>query len=224
MPTYFYAVDGEDTGKVIYDSWTEAKPHCVGVKGVRYKKFVTKTDAAEWLGIELPTNMDTDTTVTTLDIYTDGACSKNGGDGANAGIGVYFGDGDPRNVSAILPPHEKQTNNRAELTAIETAIDIVLDTEPLPPSVNIFTDSTYSHKALTEWVHGWVKKRWMTSKGTPVENRDVIERTYEKLQELESYGCDVQFYHVKAHSGVYGNEQADWLATQAQKVAKKGVR
>ena len=49
-------------------------------------------------------------------IYTDGACSKNGYAGACAGIGVYFGPNDPRNISKKVIG--KQTNNTAELSAI----------------------------------------------------------------------------------------------------------
>jgi len=68
-------------------------------------------------------------------VYTDGACSKNGRRGAKvdsslsptlccgvnecslqAGYGIYWGEGDSRNVSAPLTKGE-QTNNRAEYTA-----------------------------------------------------------------------------------------------------------
>lgn len=48
-------------------------------------------------------------------VYTDGACEGNGQIGSEAGVGVYFGDNDPRNVSEPLEG-EKQTNQRAELT------------------------------------------------------------------------------------------------------------
>jgi len=46
-------------------------------------------------------------------IYTDGACPNNGKDGARAGIGVWFGRNDPRNISERCPGD--QTNNRAEM-------------------------------------------------------------------------------------------------------------
>ena len=38
----------------------------------------------------------------TFVIYTDGACSNNGKVYARAGIGVYFGENDPRNVSSFF--------------------------------------------------------------------------------------------------------------------------
>lgn len=39
-----------------------------------------------------------------LEIYTDGSTLANGQNGAVAGVGVFFGDGDPRLVSALSLP------------------------------------------------------------------------------------------------------------------------
>lgn len=50
-----------------------------------------------------------------LVVWTDGACQGNGRDGAVAGVGVWFGEDDPRNISEKL--EGKQTNQRAELMA-----------------------------------------------------------------------------------------------------------
>ncbi|KAI6112446.1 ribonuclease H-like domain-containing protein [Pisolithus croceorrhizus] len=46
-------------------------------------------------------------------VYCDGACKGNGGSGPKAGIGVWWGHNDPRNLSERCPGD--QTNNRAEL-------------------------------------------------------------------------------------------------------------
>ena len=59
----------------------------------------------------------------TVNIYTDGACSNNGQRGAKAGLGVYFGENDPRNCSERI--EGKQTNNTAELKAIIKAAEIL---------------------------------------------------------------------------------------------------
>lgn len=50
-----------------------------------------------------------------LHVWTDGACAGNGQIGSKAGVGVYFGPQDPRNVSRPLDG-ERQTNQRAEMT------------------------------------------------------------------------------------------------------------
>ena len=49
-------------------------------------------------------------------VYTDGACSNNGKPNAKAGLGVFFGEGDSRNLSKRV--EGRQTNNVAELSAI----------------------------------------------------------------------------------------------------------
>lgn len=48
-------------------------------------------------------------------VYTDGSSRGNGQQGCQAGLGVFFGVNDPRNVSERLAG-EPQTNQRAELT------------------------------------------------------------------------------------------------------------
>ena len=61
---------------------------------------------------EKPITINPDTIV----VYTDGACSNNGKPNAIAGIGVYFSQNDPRNVSRRIVG--KQSNNTSELSAI----------------------------------------------------------------------------------------------------------
>ena len=58
-----------------------------------------------------------------INVFTDGACSNNGKQNAKAGIGVFFEENDPRNVSRRVDG--KQTNNTAELTAILVVFDIL---------------------------------------------------------------------------------------------------
>lgn len=59
----------------------------------------------------------------TVRVYTDGACSENGKHGATGGIGVFFGPGDPRNISEPLAG-DYPTNNRAEITAVLRALEV----------------------------------------------------------------------------------------------------
>lgn len=58
-------------------------------------------------------------------IYTDGACSNNGRSGAKAGLGVWWGHDDPRNVSEPLAG--RATNNRAEILAAVRGINQAAD-------------------------------------------------------------------------------------------------
>ncbi|KAI8906010.1 ribonuclease H-like domain-containing protein, partial [Gorgonomyces haynaldii] len=140
-----------------------------------------------------------------LVVYTDGACSSNGTSSAKAGIGVYFGPDDPRNVSCPLPDVQGQhpTNNRAELYAVIKAMETVEE------KCIIYTDSQYTVKGLTEWMPGWKKRGWTKADGKAVLNVDLWKRLdtiYDKHKH--------QIVHVKGHVGNHGNEMADRLAVQ----------
>jgi ribonuclease HI len=82
--------------------------------------------------------MSSNLSSSTISVFTDGACPSNGQKNAIAGVGVWFGNEDPRNISERLPPGP-QTNNRAELWAVIRAL------QSIPPNerVEIYTDSTY---------------------------------------------------------------------------------
>jgi ribonuclease HI len=132
-------------------------------------------------------------------VFTDGSCRGNGTRYANGGIGVYFSENDSRNISEKL--NGKQTNNRAELTAIKRCLEVTIG--PL----KICTDSMYVQKGITSWIKKWELNGWKTSKCRDVENKDL----WQSLQELIK-NRDIEFVYVKAHSGIKGNEEADLLA------------
>ncbi|TFK46597.1 ribonuclease H-like protein [Heliocybe sulcata] len=140
-------------------------------------------------------------------VYTDGACRSNGQVGALAGIGVWWGYNDPRNLSERCPGD--QTNNRAELIAIARA----LETAPPPPTpLLIKTDSQYSLKCFHEWLPKWLANNWRVSTGPgPVRNKPLIQYLAALLDARARAG-KVRLRYVKGHSGFEGNEGADALA------------
>lgn len=151
-------------------------------------------------------------------VYTDGCSRGNGKSGATGGIGVYYGTGDKRNVSEPLHG-ERQTNQRAELTAAIRAIDnAISDAKPgkTAKGLDIHTDSEYASKSLTEWGDKWEKNDY-TRNGKPISNLDLVKEGREKINEYNAiYGSKngVKFTHVRGHTGVEGNENADRLANQ----------
>ncbi|KAF9572475.1 hypothetical protein EC968_009861 [Mortierella alpina] len=141
----------------------------------------------------------------TMIIYTDGSSLGNGKMGSQAGLGVFFGVNDPRNVSERLGG-EPQTNQRAELMAVYRALQVCgSDTAP----VEIRTDSMYTVNIVTKWAEGWIKNNWRRSDGEKVMNRDIIEPLIAKIK---SRPGPIKWVHVKAHVGTFGNEMADKLA------------
>ena len=86
--------------------------------------------------------------------YTDGACRGNPGPG---GWGVLL-----RSAGAskeLFGGELQTTNNRMELTAAIVALESLLK----PCEVELFTDSQYVLKGMTEWLPGW-KARVMDGK------------------------------------------------------------
>ncbi|KAG8945980.1 hypothetical protein FRC04_012098 [Tulasnella sp. 424] len=136
--------------------------------------------------------------------YTDGACRGNGAVGAVAGIGVWYGDNDPRNVSERCPG--TQTNNRAELIAIIRCLET--DLEP-DQGLQIKSDSKYAMDCVTKWMPGWERNGWRTKDKKDVSNKAVIQHLARLLDERPG---PVRFEYVKGHSGEKGNDGADELA------------
>lgn len=148
----------------------------------------------------------------TIDVYTDGASQNNQFKSkAKAGVGVWFGYDDKRNVSERL--QGQQTNNRAELTAIIRAIETFNNPTKTTKTtnqkvLNIITDSQYCKNGIEKWIQNWKKNGWKTAKRKPVKNQDL----WKQLDQLRTQ--NIVFSWVKAHSGIEGNEQADQLAVQ----------
>ncbi|XP_014271766.1 ribonuclease H1 [Halyomorpha halys] len=137
-------------------------------------------------------------------VYTDGACSQNGKTGAKAGIGVWFNDDHPLNVSA--PVQGPATNNNAEIQAARVAI-----TQAGLAGVrklSIKTDSKFVINCITQWIHKWKKNDWKLATGGPVKNKDELIKLDNAIQDIEV----VEWIYVKGHRGIRGNEMADKLA------------
>jgi ribonuclease HI len=111
----------------------------------------------------------------------------------------------------------RQTNQRAELTAILRALEAV----PHHREVLIHSDSNYAIKCVTEWHVNWLKKDWKTSSGKDVENRDLVEATIEEIKLRTKHGAATKFKWVKGHATNIGNNEADKLAVAG---ARKGLQ
>ncbi|GJQ76926.1 putative endonuclease that specifically degrades the RNA of RNA- DNA hybrids [Trypoxylus dichotomus] len=137
-------------------------------------------------------------------VYTDGACENNGYKGAKAGIGVWFGDDHPFNVSA--PVEGKPTNNAGEIQACIRAVRIALDNDI--KKLCIKTDSNFVINAMTSWIKKWKKNNWKLSTGGDVKNKVDFEKLDNVCKQMDS----IKWVHVNGHCGIEGNEKADILA------------
>lgn len=141
-------------------------------------------------------------------VYVDGSCFGQGsGRRRHAGVGVYFGEGDIRNVSRPVRSEEGTfTNNRAELLAILDALRSFSSegseagTKGARLAVTIHSDSDYGIKGITR-----VNRR---KKNTDLF--DKIDREFVKVDRMGKYSIELR--KVRAHAGIIGNEKADELA------------
>jgi ribonuclease HI len=200
----FYAVaKGRTQG--IFLRWPECQESVKGFSGAVYKKFDKRSDAegfiqgASEVGHKELVPPD-------YYVYTDGACSNNGKEGACAGIGVYFGEGDVRNISRGV--EGKQTNNVAELMAILAAFEVIKDDLIGGKVVAIVSDSEYAIRCCGSYGSRLAGEGWRTD----VPNKVLVRKVWEYSQD-----ANVQFIHIRAHTGLtdehsLGNAGADRLA------------
>ncbi|CCM05124.1 uncharacterized protein FIBRA_07332 [Fibroporia radiculosa] len=140
-------------------------------------------------------------------VYSDGACKGNGKAGSIAGVGVWWGRDDPRNLAERCPG--MQTNNRAELIAIIRVLETApRDKQPLL----IKTDSQYCINCIRSWLPKWLATGFRSSSGGVVKNELLIRYLSTLLDQRGLAGQKVSLQYVRGHSGEEGNEGADYLA------------
>ena len=136
-----------------------------------------------------------------IEIYTDGSCLKNPGNGGWAAIIIKGGEN-----KEISGSEKDTTNNRMELLAPINALKKM----SLNEQIVIYTDSKYVKLGITEWINKWVINNWKTSKKEDVKNKDLWIVLYNLNESL-----DVKWNWVKAHAGNEINEKVDLLAKKA---------
>ncbi len=142
----------------------------------------------------------TDVTKKHITMYTDGACKGNPGKGG-WGVLLQYKDQEKRLCGGEL----ETTNNRMELMAAIKGLEALRES----CIVELWTDSVYVKKGITEWINGWRRNGWKTASKKPVANQDLWQALDAVLAQHE-----VHWHWVKGHSGNEGNEIADNLANE----------
>lgn len=143
---------------------------------------------------------------TVVHVYTDGACKGNPGPG---GWGALLQAG--TREKELFGGEPMTTNNRMELLAVIRALQAL----HRPSQLVIHTDSQYVQKGISEWIHGWKARGWMTADRKPVKNVDL----WRELDALAA-GHRISWRWVRGHNGHPGNERADALANRGVAAAR----
>jgi ribonuclease HI len=133
-------------------------------------------------------------------IYTDGACDPNPGPGGWAAI-LCFG----RFEKVLAGSEPDTTNNRMELTAALKGLEALKE----PSRVDLYTDSEYLQRGITEWLPAWKARNWKR-KGGKLANLDL----WQALDSVLAHHA-VTWSWVRGHAGERYNQRADALARKA---------
>ena len=145
--------------------------------------------------------METKDAKKTVEIFTDGACAGNPGQGGWGALLRYAG------AEKELSGHaDWTTNNRMELTAVLEALTAL----KRRCRVAVHTDSRYVRDGITQWLSRWKRNGWQTTDKQPVKNRDLWEALDQIVQRHQ-----IEWQWVKGHSGHPENERCDQLAREA---------
>ncbi|KAG6192991.1 hypothetical protein E4U10_003949 [Claviceps purpurea] len=155
-------------------------------------------------------------------ISVDGACPGNGTADAFMSAGVFFSTNSRYNQS--LPLYGPSVTNqvaelRAGIIALQLAMDIWrderfgVDGNQRLREVVIKADSDYLVKGITDYIYKWKQNGFLTTKRTPVTNRELFEELEALVNELNDMEVDVYFWHVPRSF----NQSADRLAKMASR-------
>ncbi|MBA3660557.1 MAG: ribonuclease HI [Gammaproteobacteria bacterium] len=134
-------------------------------------------------------------------IYTDGACRGNPGPGGWGAL-LRYGEHEKR----IYGAESATTNNRMELMAAIQALAALKQ----KCKIELYTDSQYVQKGITQWLTQWKARGWKRADKKSVKNADLWQSLDHEVKRHE-----VTWHWVKGHSGHVENELADQLANLA---------
>jgi len=141
-----------------------------------------------------------DASLPSVTIYTDGACQGNPGPGGWAAV-LSFGSQE----KVLTGGDPATTNNRMELTAAIQALQAL----KRPCQVELYTDSEYLRRGITEWLAGWKARGWRRKEG-PLLNADL----WQALDAAQARHR-IAWRWVHGHAGHPANERVDALARSA---------
>ena len=149
-----------------------------------------------------------------IEVYTDGACSGNPGNGGYAFI-ILKGE---KEILKLSGSQENTTNNYMELKSIVRAIEHVISELGSIPTKNkmevfIHSDSAYCINPVEKgWIKFWESNGWISRTGEPIKNLELWIKLNSLLKHRK---FEFKFVKVKGHSGDRYNEMVDKAAKNA---------
>ena len=144
-------------------------------------------------------------TLPRVELYCDGACLGNPGPGGWAFL-LRLHAPSGRKEKEGRGGEAQTTNNRMELTAALKGLEALTR----PCAVDLFCDSQYVVKGISQWLQGWKAAGWRKADKGPVLNADLWQALDIQLARHE-----VEARWVRGHAGHAENERVDREARAA---------
>ncbi len=211
MAKKFYAIKkGLVPG--IYENWDEAKAQVSGFPGAEYKGFMTREEAEAYMG-GTPSNV-TKASLDETDVQTSGQKKEleyelpyafvDGSFNPETKVygcgGFLFDENNERHPIQASGDDEEMASMRnvageilGATLAIKKAIELGL------PKLTIYYDY--------EGIKHWAEQTWKRNKQGTMEYAEYVASVWNQIQ--------LNFVHVKAHTGIPGNEEADKMAKES---------
>ena len=139
-----------------------------------------------------------------VEIYTDGACSGNPGNGGYCAILIYNG------VEKVISGSElNTTNNKMELKGAIEGLKALKE----PCEVDLYSDSQYLTDAFNQgWLTAWQLNGWRNASKKEVKNVELWQELIELTKKHK-----VNFIKVKGHADNEYNNRCDKIAVNEYK-------
>lgn len=212
----FYAVRvGKTPG--IYLTWSQAQEQVKGFSGAEYKSFSTEEEAIKYLSSEEPKE-STKSSDKVSDVndkieveikklqdgeviaFVDGSHSPDADGKEKYSFGVFLITNESEDSlykAFVDKAHIESRNIAGEIEGVKQAILWAIENKK--QKIKIFYDYAGIEK--------WATKEWNA--------KAKISQEYSKFFDEKSKLINIEFEHVKAHSGIVYNEKADELAKRA---------
>lgn len=194
----------------LYETWEECEKAIKGYPNAKFKKFNSKEDALIFLGaiepkdkaVDKDSPKDESFNLPTNNLYENYAYV----DGSYNPTTKVYGYGGFLSVNGKEYILQGSDNNEGMASMRNVAGEIQGAIAAVDKAIRFGLDKLtiyYDYKGIEKWA----KLKWKAN--------NPYTKAYQDYMLSASFMLDIEFVHVKGHSGIEGNERADRLAKEA---------